>query len=475
LRKQFEEERGDRAEPVIEIPHDIVNEQILIAAVLVDSDARTELTAKLNPELFVEPAHFAVWAAMRKMRQQGVEFSVATLHQACAGQIELEYLERLQQSYPEPPASLGHHSALLRWDAIRAGAVRGPVADLLKALRDSLAPREKIRSIARQISGAFDQITDRQFMLDPMVLARSHFEEMRCRTVWPYGIEGLDKYESGDHRLIPGAAPGKITLITGVSGAAKSVIAAMITLAQARMRKRVLYGAWEMGSGPTLELLALMSLGLSRYVVSTGKLDAEQLLDFKIRMEQIGTYVRFFDAPFVDQFSKRYTNDESIDEIHQKVADSGAEIVVLDLCERAIPDGNPDSERRALFRIQQIFKETRSHGLLVCQQKLKEIENRSDKRPTRSTILGSQAWVDIADTILGLHRPGQWKPIGDDTLQIFVLKQRFGRWPLAIEGDWNGDACSLSNCHSIEYEAIGSAGGFAEEFLGGGKGSKFRR
>ena len=462
-----EREDGKKPAPAIEIPHDVVNEQVLVAAVLVDESARDELLPKLSADLFVEAANSAAWDALRSMQEKSIAFSIPTLHQLCSGSVELEYLEGLLRSYPQPPSNLSHHVAVLRWDAVRADAVCGPVADLIRVLRDPTAPREKVRAIARQVAAVFDQSTDRKFMRDPVVLAREQSDVLRHRAVWPYGIEGLDKTEDGAYRLIPGAAPGKITLLTGVSGSAKSVLAAMIALEQARIRRRVLYGAWEMGSGETLELMAIMSLGWSRYAVSSGSLSQEQIDQFRERMEQIGRYVRFFDAPFSSQVTRRYDNDAALDELHRCVADSGAEMAVLDLWERAIPDGSPDSERRALFRTQHIFKQTGCHGLLVCQQKLKDIEQRADKRPTRSTILGSQAWVDIGDTILGLHRPGQWRPIGDDVLQILILKQRFGRWPMAVEGEWDGDLCTLKNCRTIEYEAMGKAGNdFMDGFLG---------
>jgi len=452
----------------IEIPHDVVNEQVLLAAVLVDEQARAELLQQLSPDLFVDPIHQAAWAAARGMDADGIAWSVSTLHQICSHACELEYLEQLARSYPEPPASLRHHVSALRWDAIRAGAVRGPVADLLRALRDARCPQERVRALARQVSAAFERSADRRFMMDPVTLARDHHAAMQHRAVWPYGIDGLDTFEDGKHRLIPGAAPGKITSLTAVSGAMKSTIAAMIALAQARMRRRVLFGAWEMGAGPTLELMGMMSLGWSRYNTSTGALSADELETLRERMEQIGTFVRFFDPPFAKDVSRRYDNDAALDELHRCVADSGAELTVLDLWERMIPDGSPEAERRALFRTQHIFGETECHALIVCQQKLKDIENRIDKRPTRSTILGSQAWVDVSDTIIGLHRPGQWRPIGDDTLQMIILKQRFGRWPLAVEFDWCGDTCALTRGRSIEYDQSNGRGGtgFGEDFLG---------
>lgn len=463
---------GDRRRD-IDIPHDVTNEQIVVAAALVDSGVRASLLPKLQAALFVDPAHESIWRSMRTLADSRIAFSLQSVYQGCSDRVELAYLDALTKQYPEPPANVEHHVSILKWDAVRASAVRGPVTDLLETLRDPLASRDRVRALAKQVATSLDKFVDRRFMLDPVVLAKEHAGEMVRRGVWPYGISGLDMFEDGTHRMIPGMEPGKVTTITGVSGSAKSTFAAMIALAQARKRKRVLYGAWEMDPGPTLELLALMSLGWSRYDVSTGNLTSEQLEVFRKRMEAIGTYIRFFDAPFSNEFSRRYNNDDSLNELYVKVADSGADVVILDLWERMIPDGSPDSERRALFRTQTIFKETGCHGVLLCQQKLKEIENRTDKRPTRSTVFGSQAWIDISDTMIGLHRPGHWEPAkGDDVIQILILKQRFGRWPLVVEGEWDGNMCTISNCRSVDYEAIGQAGGAAEAWLGIGTGRK---
>lgn len=470
-------QKSDERRPTIEIPHDVVNEQILLAAVLVDADVRKSLLPKLPASLFVDEAHRAAWEALLRLREKRIEYSLSTVYQLCSEKVELKYLEELIRQYPEPPANTAHHAAILRWDAVRAAAVRGPIADLLTTLRDPLAPRERVKALAKQISAAFERVIDREFLLDPVILTREHSARMAQRGVWPYGIDGFDVDENGRYRVVPGAEPGKITVLTGVSRSGKSSVAAIITLAQARMRRRVLCGAWEMKPGPTLELLAIMSLGWSRYDVYTNGLKGERLDEFRERMELIGTYVRFFDPPFATDFSRRYNNDEAIDELHREIAESGAEVAVLDLWERMIPDGSPDSERRALFRTQQLFAETRCHGLLAAQQKLKELENRRDKRPTLSTILGSQAWVDICDTGIGVHLPSLWEPAkGFSVMQLFLLKQRFAnpKGIEAVEGDWDGDRCTLTNCRTIDYDPIGSGGSDAAEWLGLGDRNKFK-
>ena len=212
-----------------------------------------------------------------------------------------------------------------------------------------------------------------------------------------------------------------------------------------------------MGAGTTLELITMISLGWSRYDVSTVNLSDTQLMQFETRMESIGQYIRFFDPPFMDDPNKRYTNDDALSVLYSRIADSGCEVFIADLWERIIPDGNPGPERRALFRQQQIAKECDIHQILVCQQKIKELESRSDKRPTRDLILGSGAWVDIADTIIGVHNPSLWKNIPNDTMELLILKQRYAIWPMAIEFDWDGDLCTLHNGRDVAYEPPGSS------------------
>ena len=60
-------------------------------------------------------------------------------------------------------------------------------------------------------------------------------------------------------------------------------------------------------------------------------------------------------------------------------------------------------------------------------------------------------------------------------MQLFLLKQRFAnaKGIEAVEGDWDGDRCTLKNCRAIDYEPIGSAGGDTADWLLGDR-NKFK-
>lgn len=449
----------------VTIDHDVTNEMIVVAAVLVDEDLRDEYVPKESADRFIDTDHAVIWSAMKKLLAKQKGFDLQLLHKEIAGKVRLEYLKQLMTTYPDPPVSMSTHVTALHWDSTRARATEDTIPDFLRALRDNTESPASVHSLAERVARSLQVTSDTSFMYDPRHLAaeqRLELERRRNMACYEYGIKELDFFPDGSHRCIPGAAPGKITNITAVSGSGKSVLAAYLALQQARRGRRVLYGAWEMGAGDTLEAMANMSfqdrpvdgspnLG-SRTATSTGAIDEDDLDTLEERMVKIGEYVKFFDPPFANDPGRDYTNDEALAELHRMVVDSGCEVAVYDLLERMFPNGEPGAERRALFTFQQIHKTTGVHGIICTQQKLKAVEARPDKRPGRDTILGSQAWVDISDTILGAHLPARWKPIADDTIEILILKQRFGKWPLAIQFEWDGDRMIIANGNDVDFE-----------------------
>lgn len=467
--------RAVDAENAVTVPVDTINEQIVIAAALADEDVRKNFVLKESADRFADSDHALIWDGIRVVVQRGQGFDIQQLHSQISGKVDLEYLRKLVERYPKPPVNMQQHISQLRWDHARKTAAEDSIPDFLRALKDPSSSPTLVQQSAERVARSLDVKLDRSFMSNPKLIAKKQSEVIRQRSqghaCYPYGIPEMDKFPDGSNRLIPGAAPGKVTLITGASGSGKSVVTAMIALQQARLGRRVLMGAWEMGAGDTLELLTVLSYNVphpstgdrvakkdqrSRYAVSTGALDESELDAFTERMEKLAEWIRFFDPPFHNDPGKVYTNEESLSEIYRMVADSGCEVVIYDLWERCIPDGSPGPERRALFTQQSIQKRTNTHGILVCQQKIKEIERKADKRPGRETILGSSAWVDIADTIIGIYRPAHAKNIPDDTMETLILKQRYGKWPMAIAHDWDGDRMTVTGGRDVEYEFSGS-------------------
>ena len=433
---------------------------------------RARLVRRVKPDRFHGDGHGDIWAAITELDRRDLEYDATTLIQLSGGKVDAAYLATVHQTCTVP-LNIGHHVEMLEWDHARAQAVGGPLASFLEALRDPLTHPERVRSLARSLGTSFDGHGDRKYLRDPNRLVADHMVEVRKRrqvqACFPFGLDTLDKAEDGTYRLVPGAKGGLITVVTGVPGSGKSTLIARLVLGLARQRRRVLYGPWEMGDGVTLELLAGMSLRWSRYKLSTGQITDVEEAQLEQRMIDISAYVRFVAMPFGRTPGERISNEQALDTLHGYISDSGCDVFVADLWKRALRYTDPDDEERALVRQQAIAQETGVHCILAQQQRLKDVEQRRDKRPTREGIKGSGAWVEVADTIMGVHRPALWKPIPDVSVEVDILKQRFGKWPLAVEFDWNADSGSIDNGRTVDYDAHGSTSSSElDDFVHGG-------
>lgn len=476
----------------VRIPHDAVNEQIVLHAAAVDRGVREKLALRIPlPDFFLVREHQDLWRGLLEIARQKLDYSPDVLRQFSGGKANVEYLEELVEvrgSRPTP--NIGHHVDTLEWDRTRVETTKGPLALLLEALREPTTPPERVRTLALQVSTGFDRGSTSALLRDPAALVRSSSAELaerRRQACYPYGLPGLDMETDGQRwRMIPGAAPGKVTVVTGVPGSGKSAFAAHVGLKQYELGRRVLYGAWEMGAEDTLQLLAVMKLGWSRYTLATMEMSDEDIATLEQAKEEIAAGVRFMlppgDSPIGTHVARGAAagNARALDQIHSTIADVGADIAIFDLWKRCLRSIDPQDEEQALMRQQAICAETRCHGVILQQQRLKEIEMRQDKRPTREGIKGSGAYVEIADSIIGVHRPALWKPVDDVVLELDVLKQRWGAWPQAIEFEWDGSRALITGGTTVPYDQPISAGGAAAEsvgldtFLGGG-GKKKRK
>lgn len=445
----------------LRIPHDIVNEQVILSAAIVDVETCDRLLRRIPADSLFGKGHAEAWSMLAELRRRGLTYDPATVRQLSGGAIDVEYLDALVVDRPALPPNLSHHVDALEWDRARIEAARGPLGSLLDAVRDPSADPERVRALAAQVSKAFDR-TDLRYLRDPDELVRSQIAEIRKRQSgvarFSYGIEGLDDFDDGSPRMIPGTAPKQVTVITGLSGGGKTTFTAHVALGLANEGRKVLFGAWEQGSGLTLELIATISLGLSRTNLSVGEVDDLTIDDLEAEMRRLSEWIRFFEIPFGRKQGEKRLNDRALDTIHAYIVESGCDVFIADLWRRALRQFDPDEEEAALYRQQSIAQETNTHHILIHQQRLKDVETRSDKQPTREGLKGSGAWVEMPDTILGIHRPALWKAVADDSILALVLKQRHGQWPLAVEFDWVPTHGTIRGGREVEYTQPGSEG-----------------
>src|ERR1019366_5534816 len=449
---------------------DAFNEQVVLGAAMID-DAFRSHAVRHAPDVFHVPLHRVTWAALREAHKQGLKPDPATLSRISGGQIDVAYLASVLEQRPDLPAPANLKAAVdaLLLDHQKHVALTGPVNALLEAMTSG-ADASRIQGLAGSVAASFEGWGGRGHLHDPDELVREVVADIReakaGRHVYPFGLRGLDYYDAvpgrgeanAERRLVPGAAPGLVTIVTGMRGAGKSTFTARLVLGLARQKRRVLYGAWEMNGNITLKLLACISLGISRKRVALGKdLAEEEIVQVGERAAEISKFVRFMKNPFRRNMNdKNGSNERNLDLVHGYIADTAPDVFVADLWERCLEKDEPSEEKRALFRQQAMCEELGVHGILLAQQR-KDVAPRGDAHPTIEGIKGSGAWGEIADNVFGVYRQYQWKPVPDNTIEIDVLKQRYGSDMLAVEFDWDADLGMISGGRTIEYERPGAA------------------
>lgn len=444
------------------LQHDLINEQVVLAAGLLDS----KLAIRLQPDHFLAPVHKAAWSVVQEMHRRKLEFDPATFQTLCGASVDVPYVLSLAEARPDIPANLEHHVEMLLWDKARHTCTTGPVAQLLEAIRDPRENPEKVKSLARSVSTSLDGYKDRSFLRDGKSLVLQQMDDLRERRAgrrsYEFGLKGLDFFEEHpgvppQRRIIPGPAPKMVTVVAGVPGSGKSTLVANLVSAAVDQKKRVLCGAWEMTGGITCELVAAIRQDISRADLQLGAITDEEQERLEAEMMEVVKYVHFLDNPFHRRTKERSNNERNLDLLQGYISDVGPDLVVLDLWRRMLRKFDPEEEELALIRQQAMAEETNTHHILVQQLRAKDLEARADKRPTRESIKGSGAWIEVPDLILCPHRPALFKRVEDTKMEICILKQRYGKWPLMVEMDWNPEKGKISGGKSVPYDV--EAGG----------------
>ena len=450
---------GEKTTAATEHVVDAINELVVLRAAISmlameEFDSRAgALIRSISPDEFLYGTHSAIWQALRKLVDQKLDYSPAVVRRMTTDlgiDVDETHLADLEAT-AVVPTNLDWHVSTMRWDATRARILQGAVPTLIKDLRDPLVTHEKASSSALAISRALESGRGRRFIHRKDELRRQYDAEIEGRIASggrsSFGFTEMDPF------LTEGSMPGRTCVVTGLSGSGKSTWTSMLAPLLAKQDRRVLYAPWEMGTKSTLDIMVAGMTGIAVTDIVQGNLDVETRNRVRRATWWITDKIQFmYNAFFDDELRKTRSNDRCLDVLEGYIAESGCDVIIMDLWERCLVDLSYEGMTTALYKQQNMHERYNVFGIIVQQIRLKDVERRADKRPTREGIKGTGAFVEVADLVFGVHRSAQFKRVPDDTIEVICLKQRKGAANWAIAFEWDGATAMISNGREVSYD-----------------------
>lgn len=443
-----------------EIVYDATNERVVLAAEIAEEKTRKVLVRSLSADEFLVPENAAIQRALKVLVEGGLDYDPVIFRRLVQDEgVEVDdaYIAGIErEAFETPrPENLDWYVQTLRWDATRARVLQGPIIEIVKSLKNPKNTPDVVAAQARALLRGVEGGGGRRYIRRKDELRHTYKTEIRNRrekgNFWSIG------YDAMDENLTEGTMPGRTGLVVGLSGSGKSTWTADVVQNLAKEGRRVLLGAWEMGSVSIIDVIIAQRTRVPISRIIGGDFNDDELHLIDEAAEWITERVTFMDNAFFGDDVRggrgsRRSNEKSLDVLEGYIAESGCDVVVMDLWERCLVDLSYDGVTTALYKQQNMHERYNVYGLIVHQLRGKDVEGRADKRPTREAIKGTGAFVEVADQIYGVHRDAQFKRVPDDTMEVICLKQRKGKPNWAVRFDWAPEMGLITGGVEVPYD-----------------------
>lgn len=389
------------------------NEAALLGASLVDPSAYWRIADLIRPEHFTTSECAAIWRTIVRLAAAGDAFDAVTVGETC-GPLATELAANSSYSRANVRAYADRVvDAYLARTVDNAGR-RISTLDGTGAERLAAAQR-----IVRDISAGAAPVRTARDVLQGVV-ARM---QQQCDTGGE--MAGLSTGLGHLDRMTSGLQPGDLVIVGGRPSMGKSVLASQFSMHAALNGKGAHVASLEMSAEDWL----------SRMIAADGRVDFQLVRHAR----DLGVE----EWPRVHEASARLSNSPlTIDDqafaldaicarIRQQAMATGLSIAVVDyLTYIDLPKGERQDLRvqECTRTLKRLAKELQIPLVLVCQLN-RDVESRTNKRPTLGDLRDAGAIEQDADLILFLYRDDYYEPKHHTAgfAELIVAKQRNGK------------------------------------------------
>lgn len=455
------------------VKYSLEHEKIILGSMLTDAKKRQRLARQLTASDFHGDRHRIIFTALQTLVEKKLEYTPATIISLLPQDKEWgdkEYLDKLEKCRSEE--NTDYHIDRLRWDRLRIKLIEKTIPELTVELIDpenepdtTLESIEHIRnSIAevRSTKDYFEQGRTLAYKQSANILAR---KEQNAFVSSGYIV--LDK------QLNEGFAKGKVSVICGAPSNGKTSLSLNMARKQSKTKKIGIL-PWESGIESTMNSLIAMGMkdiSLENLIKFSHLITEEEQRNIDDYLFELlkDDKLSFLKPPprKLMEGSPWDVNNKVLDWVQLQLEEWDRDIVYWDLFLKRLPARNPDQVSLALDRVQEMASVEEGVNVHICllhQITFKAVEDQKDKRPSRSVLKGSGAWIEVPDLVFGVYRPAVYDPtIEDNQFEVICLKQRVGRWPWKAIFKWEGERVKISrgrlgNMIYVEEESYNSYG-----------------
>jgi replicative DNA helicase len=387
-------------------PNAVELEDAVLGACLLESEALSEVSSILRPEMFYKIEHQQVFRAMTSLLGKGdpVDILTVTHELKSMGALELVggayYVSKLTDRMGSA-ANVEYHARIIAQKFIQRELIRVASDIYAEAYSDTIDPLElldrandEVASIGSDVVG--DTVESNQDLLRQVIEDSERTASGGNVIGTPIGLRELDLKTGG-------LQEGHLDILAGRSGMGKSTFAIFEAYRVAFAEKKpVLFFSLEMPAKEIMQKILSIHTGIDSWKLKTGKLDPEQWDRINAMSgEIIKAPITIIDN--VSEWSKIRTKCVNV---NKKQQIGLVTIDYLQIIQAPSKKGNFEQEVAEISRgLKQLAKHLKC-PIRALAQLSRAVETRGgNKRPMLSDLRSSGQIEQDADSVTFLYRP----------------------------------------------------------------------
>ena len=412
-------------------PSDLASEQVVLGAMMLSTDAITDIVDIIQPADYYRPIHGSIHAAIVELFGRGEPTDPVAVTAQLLANGDLQrvggalYLSECTNAVPATTNGT--------WYARRVSdlAIRRRLMEAgTKIVQLAAAPDLQIEAAVDQAGAAFYDATAQREHGDLAPIGDDTINVLQeIRTAGERGdaLRGLSTGFLDLDKLTNGLQPEQLIVLAGRPGMGKSVAAVdFCREAAIRNGKRVAYFSLEMSRSELITRIFAAESNVQLSMLKTGRLDASQWESLE-RAER-----RVNEAPLMIDPSPGLTMTDIRARCRRLGQRNGLDLVVVDYLQLMTPasrrDRNREQEVAELSRGLKLLAKELHVPVIAVAQLNRGPEQRSDKRPQLADLRESGSLEQDADIVMFVHRDDYYDKEAENSgeAELIIAKHRGG-------------------------------------------------